>query len=191
MKKALTSSATNALLICSGTPMVAEPLVHPKVRTRRVAMLSPETALFDSPRQTAVWRPKIIISKPFTSYRGTSSAVVHAPGRRQRKAIALCVDVLFVFLHALFATRPGIFACTKEVETRRWQAHFQPLCFDLFFLPLVVALLSVLIFPPLRCSLLTPVLPSIACFRLELQLSWYSSTCPGSPFERGGAESPG
>lgn len=31
MKKALSSSSTNALLICSGTPMVAEPIVHPKV----------------------------------------------------------------------------------------------------------------------------------------------------------------
>ncbi|CAM9309198.1 unnamed protein product, partial [Ectocarpus fasciculatus] len=30
VKKALTSSTTNALLICSGTPMVAEPIVHPK-----------------------------------------------------------------------------------------------------------------------------------------------------------------
>eukprot|EP00903_Cladosiphon_okamuranus_P007797 g7546.t1 len=30
VKKALTSSSTNALLICSGTPMVAEPIVHPK-----------------------------------------------------------------------------------------------------------------------------------------------------------------
>ena len=36
MKKALTSSSTNALLIFSGTPMVAEPIVHPKVRTRRI-----------------------------------------------------------------------------------------------------------------------------------------------------------
>ena len=31
VKKALTSSSTNTLLICSGTPIVAEPIVHPKV----------------------------------------------------------------------------------------------------------------------------------------------------------------
>ncbi|CAM9145767.1 unnamed protein product [Ectocarpus sp. 8 AP-2014] len=30
VKKALTSSTANALVICSGTPMVAEPIVHPK-----------------------------------------------------------------------------------------------------------------------------------------------------------------
>ncbi|CAM9243711.1 unnamed protein product [Ectocarpus sp. 4 AP-2014] len=30
VKKALTSSTANALVICSGTPMVAEPVVHPK-----------------------------------------------------------------------------------------------------------------------------------------------------------------
>ncbi|CAM9100725.1 unnamed protein product, partial [Hapterophycus canaliculatus] len=30
VKKALTSSSVNALIICSGTPMVAEPVVHPK-----------------------------------------------------------------------------------------------------------------------------------------------------------------
>lgn len=32
VKKALGSTTTNALLVCSGTPMVAEPVVHPKVR---------------------------------------------------------------------------------------------------------------------------------------------------------------